>query len=63
VLFENVDYQNGAGLFSRSGSRAAAMYANSGMDWMSRGRLPVAFYDVADGDRLVSALDRASGQP
>lgn len=37
----------------------AAMYANTGMDFFIRRTLGVAFFDVADGDALLTAM----GQP
>jgi len=41
------------------GDSLAAMYANSGMEWMVRGRgTGVGFYDVPDGKGLVGALER-----
>lgn len=33
-------------------------YANTGMELFSRGVSPVAFFDVAEPDRLLGALDR-----
>jgi hypothetical protein len=47
------------GRWGRSASSMAAMYANTGMEWMARGRgIGVAFYDVADGEALVRAFER-----
>ena len=40
----------------------AGMYANTGMDFFMRGNAPVAFYDVADGQALLAALDIAAGE-
>ncbi len=38
-------------------------YANSGMDLFARGAsLPFAFYDVADADSMLAALDQARTQ-
>lgn len=37
----------------------SAMYANTGMDFFNRGAAPLGFYDVADPDRLLAALERA----
>jgi len=37
-------------------------YANTGMDFFTRGNTPVAFYDVADAQALLTALDRAREQ-
>lgn len=37
-------------------------YANTGMDFFTRGAVsPVAFYDVADPDAMLRALDQARG--
>ena len=39
-------------------------YANAGMDPLARGAtLPFAFYDVADPDAMLAALDQARTQP
>lgn len=39
-------------------------YANTGMDLFARGaNLPFAFYDVADPDAMLAALDQARSQP
>lgn len=45
-------------LFRRS-NFAAAQYANSGLDGIA-GPRPFAFYDVADGEPLIQALDDAA---
>jgi hypothetical protein len=54
----------GSGLAQRRGSTpvSAAVYANTGMELMARNMvLPVAFYDVADPDAMLSAMDQARG--
>jgi hypothetical protein len=38
--------------------RQGGYYANTGMEFFARGVSPVAFFDVADPDRLLSALDK-----
>jgi hypothetical protein len=37
-------------------------YGNTGMEFFARGNAPFAFYDVADGEALLAALDRARGK-
>ena len=37
----------------------AAFYGNTGMEFFNFADGPVAFYDVADGEALLAALDRA----
>lgn len=50
--------------FGNQASRfGTGMYANTGMDFFMRGSAPVAFYDVADVQALLAALDRARGGP
>ena len=45
-------------------SSAAGYYANTGMDPFAKGAsLPFAFYDVADPDAMLAALDQARTQP
>jgi hypothetical protein len=45
------------------GSRQLWIYANTGADFFARSALPVAFYDVAEPDVMLAALDQArSGQ-
>jgi hypothetical protein len=41
------------------GSRQAAMYANTGMDFFTRGSAGVGFFDVADADSLLAALGQS----
>jgi len=47
------------------GRRASASYyANTGMELFARNvGLPFAFYDVADPDAMLRALDQARSQP
>ena len=43
-------------------SRGFGMYGNTGMEFMMRGAAPVfAFYDVANPQALIAALDQARG--
>jgi hypothetical protein len=46
---------------NQPGRSAMGTYANTGMDFLMRGAGPVAFYDVADVQMLLAALDRAAG--
>jgi hypothetical protein len=39
----------------------SSYYGNTGMDFFQRGSVPVAFYDVADGDALLAAFEHARG--
>ncbi len=43
-----------------SGSGAARLYANTGLDAFAFGPQPFAFWDVRDGDELVRELDRVA---
>jgi hypothetical protein len=46
--------------FLRTRSTSWAYYANTGTEPLARGVvMPFAFYDVADGDAMLSALDQA----
>jgi hypothetical protein len=47
---------------NQSGWSYAGRYANTGLDFFMRGSPPVAFYDVADAQPLLAALDQAAGQ-
>jgi hypothetical protein len=43
-------------------SASASFYANTGMELLARHMaLPVAFYDVADPDAMLTAIDQARG--
>lgn len=54
----------GPGLSSAFRKSATWYYANTGMDPLARGAgLPFAFYDVADPDAMLAALDQARTQP
>jgi hypothetical protein len=55
-----------AGPYRSSAFRSSATryYANTGMDPFARGAsLPLAFYDVADPDAMLAALDQARTRP
>jgi hypothetical protein len=47
---------------SANGWSNRGAYGNTGMEFLPRGNPAVAFYDVADGQALLAALDRARGQ-
>ena len=54
----------GLGRSSVFRNSATWYYANAGMDPLARGAsLPFAFYDVADPDAMLAALDQARTQP
>ena len=54
----------GPGRGSAFRNSASWHYANTGMDLLARGAsLPFAFYDVADPDAMLAALDQARTQP
>jgi hypothetical protein len=44
---------------STGGWRGSTMYGNTGLDFFMRGNQQLAFYDVADGDAMVQALEKA----
>lgn len=51
----------GSGMSRRA---SASYYANTGMELFARNAgLPFAFYDVADPDAMLQALDQARSQP
>jgi hypothetical protein len=61
ILFGNAV---GPGRSSRIRAGGSGYYANTGMDLFARGAsLPFAFYDVADADAMLAALDQARAQP
>lgn len=45
--------------FGSASTWAAGAYANSGLDPLAVGHSPLAFYDVADGEALLSAIELA----
>jgi len=54
----------GLGRGSAFRNSATWFYANTGMDPLARGAsMPFAFYDVADPDVMLAALDKARTQP
>jgi len=54
----------GPGRGSPFRASASSYYANTGLEpWARNAGLPFAFYDVADPDSMLAALDRARAQP
>jgi hypothetical protein len=59
VAFDSDGGERGGPWARHRSDSLLAMYANTGMEWIVRGRrIGVGFYDVADGIALVDALER-----
>jgi hypothetical protein len=55
------DQRHASVIFGDAGGRGMAAYANTGMDIFNRSAVPVAFFDVADPQPMLAAIDQARG--
>jgi hypothetical protein len=55
------DQRHASVIFGDTGGRGMAAYANTGMDFFSRSGVPIAFFDVADPQPMLAAIDQARG--